>query len=273
MTLPQLDLAAISAAMRSVPLGEHVYDEVAANLARAIKTFVPRDMEAYADVAIEEEWHGPAFADTVPARGFFDARFTKPNGQCVIVDWKTTDDCTRGGWLDKQRHSTQTKFYLGFGREYIEKLTGVDQSNLYLEYRCFDSEGRTKTIQVQWSQAIKDDAEFMLRQTQEMAALDYNRRWPQRMPWACFESAKGSEATCPYWTKCTSPHKLEKIVNPWVTPRSKSSVDDFLWCPEYYRRSRILGETGINDIVMRAGSAFHAAIAEVYRQVWKKPVT
>ena len=90
--------------------------------------------------------------------------------------------------------------------------------------------------------------------------------WLTHAPYACTAfSSKFQPRQCAYYDSCQAHNNATPIV-PELGPMSHSGAELFALCPEKYRLNSVLGaDEGAADTAI--GSAFHAGIAEAYRQL------
>lgn len=269
LSLDQFNLSLVQAAVRGQALPEHEYSGIDVRLRTALATWLAQDLATYESCLQEEEFSsetGHGFLDLVLIRG----------SRCVVVDWKTTQGWDSPGWVVKKKLDPQTSWYLGYGSQHLQaKGLQID----YLEYRCLNDQGAYKTFQLQPSELhgrrIREQAE-VLRET-FLAMRSVTGPWLQHMPDACFLGSKGGQPTCRFYQECTTgseprlvlgnQHGNDKILD-WM-PRSKSAFKTFLRCPEQYRRTRLLGESGEDmGIEAKLGIAFHLGAGELWRQAF-----
>ncbi len=273
LDLQNFDLGLVQHEVRKQELPEHEYLGIEVRLRSAARSWLERDLDNYDRVLLEEEF-GTDPQD--PGHGFLDLVLVKGTN-CDIVDWKTTSGWDSPGWTLKKKLDPQTSWYLSYGLQHLRTL-GLETKALW--YRAVNQEGEVKEFPIAPSEL------HLRRVWQQRDALEATFQglatttgpWLQNMPEACFQYAKGSAPTCPFYTDCTTGSEprlvqIQSNVLQWV-PRSKSAYKQFLKCPEQYRRVRLLGDSHDDmGIEARIGIAFHYGAAEIWRQAFSKKET
>ncbi len=257
--LSRLNLDAVRDAVRETPLHEWDYDGVFARVLTAADMWLLDDLKADT-LLVEQEFD-------VVVKGVIDLILIK-NGECGIVDWKTTGSVKRPNYIEETKSEFQTSFYLSYGGDWIEEKFGVRPK--WIEYRALDEAGELRSFRVESTLRDRYDADEQIQGVRTLYnALDQGP-WPRNRPRACFVGSKGGP-TCPFYRDCvemTMPlehtAKFEDCV-----PRSKSSIKSFLHCPEKYRREKLVGIAPASNDAIDFGVAFHRGIEEVYSQAWE----
>lgn len=168
-----------------------------------------------------------------------------------IIDWKCV-----GTISDEQqtrlRDSWQWKLYC--------VATGATR----FTYRSIQRDGRVKDTVLRWSSENygNQEVENQLRMVQAMrSTLRYYDTWPRHAPFAC----RAYNRECDYVQQCRAGTMPLKVIP--LKALSHSRMETFLLCPERYRRDRLVEiETDRQETAL--GKAFHAAVAEIYMQIY-----
>ncbi len=265
--LEKLDLVKVREDMLTceakVPLFE--YDELTRKLLLAADLWLQDDILAC------REMHFELSLDHVVKMVLDQVRVLK-TGKVILGDWKTTGDVKRPNYAEEIRESFQSSLYLEYGGAALAGL-GIAQPD-YIEYRCLDDKGHVSTVTKLWvPQKTQYDAAAQVNHVNKMyEALADAAVWPRRRPKACFKGGQ-SGPTCAFYDDCcnmTMPLGTGGADLVALAPRSKSSLNEFLECPERYRRTKILGAKGWESRESLAGTVFHAGAASLWKQAWER---
>lgn len=282
--LSHLDMPAVEAAMRGVPgVPEWEYDSLWERVHRTLDAFATNDLANSERFLVEQR-----FEAANGFRGVLDLVLVTGT-RAVIVDWKSTYDCTRPNYREELKAEFQTSAYLTWGTEWLKAVYAITDV-AYLEYRVVDEKNnKIITLTEQPGDAVEDDARATWSAVQAVYTSQRDLEiWQRRKPRACF----GYKTQCEFWEDCTHADLiplglanvekrtewLQQVDTPWrehedvwfesKRPRSKSAVNEWLNCSEKYRRTRLLAEEGCGrPVEVLLGEAFHAALANVYGQI------
>lgn len=273
--LANLDQPVISAAIRTVKLEEHEYDTVSSIIMRAVDGFLADDLLAWDDCRVELTAEDGDFSWT------FDLvllRKTSGVSEAKIIDWKTTTATSfQPNYAAEHEHSWQTFMYFGFGAPWLEENYGA--STWEMQYRAL-SPTATKIITVpvdaELQRVYRVNSQKQLEGVAAMySALVASRSpsWPRTLPFPCHKGSRAG-ATCPFWYDCTHDSApLVAITDTQVItgkPLRRSHVNQFLECPERYRRAVVLGDRlGSSNYDMDIGQATTAGLAEIWSQAFR----
>jgi len=140
----------------------------------------------------------------IVVKGVMDLILIDYNGECGIVDWKTTGSVKRPNYVEETKSEFQTSFYLSYGGDWIEERYGVRPK--WIEYRALDEDGEIRSFRVNAAAKARLDADWQIESTAEAyeALVDFSkvpRAWPRNRPRACFVGSKGGP-TCPFYRDC-----------------------------------------------------------------------
>lgn len=283
--LSQLDLSKVSEIVRAYSLPEWEYESLAERILLAADLWLLSDLQQYDTILVEYEW------DNV-VKGIYDLVLATKTGFCKVIDWKTTGDVKRSNYAAEIENEFQTTFYLSFGGEDLVQRLGLPAPNM-MEYRCIDSKPITRTkageeyevspghvlVIRKLNEVQREDA---LAQVEAIHASYFSQTslpvWIRNRPRACFKGGSWQDEgpTCPFWRDCVdmtmppTPDDDQLLYD--KLPRSKSSIKDFINCPEQFRRMVILGERESmpKPLYITLGEAFHAGVAEIWLQAYAK---
>jgi hypothetical protein len=271
--LNSIDLNLVHEAIEASGIQSWDVDSIITRVLQACDLWLLDDLKA-GKILVEQEY------DHI-SKGILDLiLIPDKNNVCGIVDWKTTGSVKRPNFIEETKSEFQSSLYLAHGGDWIEKNHGVRPQ--YIEYRALDEEGEFRSFKVNWQESCRADANeqvWSVGSSYNSLWEDYDDSlieapcWPRNRPKACFVGSKSGGATCPFYKDCcnmTMPAglggKTSKELHA-LRPRSKSSMKTFLGCPEFFRRTKILGATDDSSDRMNAGVAFHSAIESIYNQV------
>lgn len=270
--LNSIDLNVVHEAIEASGIQPWDVDSIVSRVLKACDLWLLNDLKA-GKILVEQEY------DLV-SKGILDLiLIPDKDGVCGIVDWKTTGSVKRPNYIEETKAEFQSSLYLAHGGDWIEKEYGVRPQ--YIEYRAFDEAGESRSFRVPWAESCRRDADEQVSTIGEVYnalwdnldnTIIESSNWPRNRPKTCFTGSKGGP-TCPFYKDCTNmtmPLGLgsktsEELYQ--LRPRSKSSMKNFLECPEKFRRNKILGADGGGSDAMKAGVAFHSAMESVYNQV------
>jgi hypothetical protein len=189
------------------------------------------------------------------------------DGRLTVVDWKTKqagklDD----RWVFRETRSWQSKIYAAA----LATARGPEIFPLNYEVRgvTLEEEPKVKTIRMSISRA---EAVAAVRYLQGTCAMKERLVERGRAPWP--QHTQGCQMfgpgyPCEFEAYCWHGEELPDFVDVerLKRPLSHSSAGEFLRCPERYRLLRLMGKSD-DDESGNAGTCFHAAMEEVYRQV------
>lgn len=249
--LEQLDLPAVSAAIRDTPTNIAVFDFDALGemVVAAAERWLARDVEEYFITGVETYFQDK----DLNTHGIVDLTLVRKSDDKVrICDWKTTKNANFDlTWVNRYRDSMQWKQYM---------VSWVADE---FEYRGVNREASTKVLEIDDIPTNLIDIVYshysgIATQQNALAPLDV---YPRHMPEACFKFGR----MCEYIGDCRN-HTMPRFLTAPQT-MSYSRTEQFQRCPEQYRRDR--GEKLIEiepNYDAEIGNCFHRGIAEVYRQ-------
>lgn len=284
--LEQLDMDIVQQEVHKTILPEYEYEGIAQRILLMADIFLEADLKSAKELLVEYSF------DNV-VRGIFDVVRVDHNDRTVIIDWKTTGNVDRPNYADEVRNENQTSFYLSYGGDDLVSRTGLPEPS-YLEYRCVDEKPHYRTKKGEEYEAapghvlVFQELNGPGRAQEAMAQVEavdeqYISQlglpvWVRNKPKACFTGGWADKGpTCAFFEDCrnmTMPTGTGLLTPEELfdkRPRSKSSIKDFVDCPERFRRLRLLKEGALvqKPLPILKGEAFHAGIAEIYRQAWE----
>ena len=291
--LLDLDMAPVQAALRSEGLLEDLVNDIAKRVWKACSLWLEGDLDC--DWAMVE-W----FFETPKARGILDL-VTCREGRIKVIDWKTTSNVKEPSFQNRIKYSAQSKLYLTEGVRALEEwfyegahhypnpksVPPVNPDGFikaYLEYRCLDIGDPEKqgnlVVPVLRTPELERGAAQLLEYVERVYGQmsQESGPWLQNMPGACLRYWE-RDPQCSYWHDCTGEAgqhpplltEADLLRASEVVPKSKSAIEAFWHCPERFRRDKVLqGNSDDGNVKTRMGTCLHAAIAEIYTQVFFK---
>lgn len=263
--LEKIDLSQVNAEMVLCGIQPWDMDSITERVFTAVDTWLLDDLRSKT-ILVEQEY------DLV-SKGILDlVKIFDKDGKVGIVDWKTTKNCKRPNYIEEVKSEFQSPLYLAHGGAWLKQKYGVTPD--YLEYRALDEYQNVVSFRVFPTPTTQQDADYQVWSVAEAYETLTSRvdsgPWPRNRPRACFMGSKNGP-TCPFYKDCTEMTMPLVELNPTglyeLRPRSKSSMKAFLTCPEYYRRTKVLGAVGAESSdAIKAGEAFHAGIESIYLQ-------
>lgn len=262
--LNNLDLAEVQQRIKETGIKSWDIDSIVERVLLACDLWLLNDLKA-GTILVEQEY------DLV-SKGILDlVLIHDKDGATGIVDWKSTKNVKRPNFIEETKASFQTSLYLAHGGDWLEREYGVRPT--YIEYRALDEDGEYRSFRVEvepWTHKSADTQVVSVYTS--YLELANSPSWPQNRR-ACFVGSKAGP-TCPFYKDCTEmtmPTTPTEFDLAWdLRPRSKSSMQAFIECPERFRRTKILGEGEFpaSDAIL-AGEAFHAGLESIYTQAIK----
>lgn len=236
---------------------------------RAADLWLPQDLTA--DQMIVEE----LFDCDPRGKGIIDLALVWGD-VCRIVDWKTTKNLKYPSYKTYTiSNDFQTTSYLVDGGDYLKSKYGVLPTSI--EYRVLDEENEVRSFEMKWTAHMRADIEAQMRtvawQYRGLTALPADVPWPRNRPHECYRGAHSSAPTCPFWTDCvnmTMPPVPEGVDLVALTPRSKSSMKDFLACPERFRRTKLCGNKIPETEEQLIGTLFHLMVSGLWKGAYER---
>lgn len=225
---------------------------------RAVGYWLPQDRAKYKHIEIEQFFSSPTEGGK-PVIGYLDLVFD----DILIVDWKTFQSKEVEDWKRRVRYGVQAQIYHTFGPKTSDGI----------EFR-----GIHKKLFTPHSVNVPHRGDNFSDVIEDMERADATRFWRRRTQ-SCFAFGK----RCAYFDGCLGniqdPHPAEKDPETIVDHFSSNSIDEFLLCPQRYRRRRLREIQGVpcgtevdedDDAAALIGTAFHSLIAIVYAVTWEK---
>ena len=277
----QLDLDKVITAIGNLPRG---FDTDAARecVYYAAHRWLVRDYETIILDAIEEKKTIHNFKYVMDIRGRFNGNgsvklqegrsvrvrpFGPLKGKKLIIDWKTSKNTLDQNWVQRYHDSWQWRTYLFAEQADVFIYRGIRRRN----YVNGDLE--TKEVIIHRSEDPRLD-EIAANQINLMKAQRDNliqlgaTPWPMNRPNACYKYGY----QCKYIDDCwagTFPVGDLDISH----PVSYSRMEEFLLCPERFRRNaiaRVKVEAEEEESESAAfGNSVHRGLAEIYKQTFK----
>lgn len=243
------------------------YDLLADMCLKALDIWLLDDLDSLEITAVEvkKEVILPGAIDPIHFICDIEA-IEKSTGKRIVCDWKTSRGELDVRWEQRKQDSWQWRTYLAI-------LTADS-----LQYRGVSNRLKTRTVEVKTYEGLQEEVEQMYTQVSAMrSVLIGTYPWPRNMPQSCFAFGRN----CVYKKDCVNRTYPRDILIPKSI--SPSALDNFLLCPERHRRDELVKialrdpETVVTDSTgdtsdryqLEIGLAFHRALAEIYRQVFK----
>lgn len=242
------------------PLSDQEEVHVRGWIVKALETWAVKDVERWKDctVLVEQtiihgEFKMKAIADLV---------VIPKEEDILILDWKTSPGPLDANWKRKQEFSWQWRIY------------SLLYKAKYFSYRGLSELGSTR----EESFHVDEESTRMALDFLDESVYTIDRyiregktSWPKTWPKACF--SKYEPKICQYLDDCknnTSPTTIPRFQN-----MSYSRINTFWDCPEKARRQLLESQSSDSRLVqiqdpaiLRKGKAFHAGIAEIYKQLF-----
>jgi hypothetical protein len=261
--LDNIDMEKVIAAVRKEGAGLPDWDleSVADMIWGVCDKWLSRDTKWMYLQGIEERYNWNGESGIYDVRGTFTGDAPEYlRGKTFIRDWKTSSGELDARWAERYNNDNQWRMYLWQSDADIFLYSGVNRK------------GDVREIYLHRPDNLSDQvrSQLMGLDLVQQAYLDAGLTvFPLSQPSAC--SAYGRR--CARREECTGFTMPRRTPKPWNW--SPSAMSKFSLCPERFRRYQIdredgLGAGGDGDTgpEARVGTAFHAGIAEIYKQVW-----
>lgn len=240
----------------------------------ALETWLARDVQEFTNVKIETPYNeGKIIIDLeADCRGTI-APFKKYNNCKILLDWKTTQSpVDTDSWKNKCVMSWQWKKYAETRPATLFIYRGISRS-VYEPRKSKDetrNHERTREVIIEIPQNIAPAVQNQFGSVKaQMDALKPFVIWPQNTD-SCWDFS----VRCPEYDGCMSYGNPPKTLE-YNKPLSYSSMQLFLRCPEKFRMRELRRSGAVeleddpNDTdATVVGTMFHAAMAEIYRQIF-----
>jgi hypothetical protein len=229
----------------------------------ALEVWYDRDAENYEVLAVEELIDSRPVTNS-PLKGWYGtidlALKDKYSNDVKIIDWKTTSGQLDKTWERRQRYSWQPQLYMYHFPVQLAEIRGV-----HLGYR----RPETRTLEIK--QKCLNQNEYIHQILNMISVLHPEKIWPRHMPKGC--DAFGPLHTCEFFSDCEE-NKLVVFPSAFNPDNiDYTGAEEFLRCPERFRRLKIQeaeGKKKPQASETKMGTAFHAAMKEIYSQLQKE---
>lgn len=201
------------------------------------------------------EWEGESGIYDMTGR-FTDEAPDYLRGKRFVRDWKTSSSSLDDKWVKRYTDSWQWRIYLYNAQADVFVYSGITRGGESREFylpRPANLEEQVKTQLISMG--------LMREQLISSGMLVY----PMNRPFAC--NAFGRE--CENLHDCRNWTMPQQALESWNW--SPSSMEQFLICPERMRRAqlrKLAGQELLGGDAAEMGKAFHAGVAELYRQAF-----
>lgn len=202
-------------------------------------------------VSLETEF-SCAIATDVSFHGVIDLGYKNNNDEIIIIDWKTSRSTLDINWQQRLIDSFQWRMYAAATNAKRVTYRGINRKSP-VEFRDCVIEVPESTPAEVYGQIA---GIYAMRSSLVSAQLPV---WPRNSPRACF--AYGDR--CVHLKDCQGYSMPRGIPN--LHEISYSQMDEFLLCPEKYRRTQ--GDEKDKDEETLFGTIVHRGLAEVWQQL------
>lgn len=250
----------------------------------AAHRWLERDLEAFRVESLEETniidgfkfvtdmrgaWTGKGSAKVQEGKSYRPRNFSTLANKKFILDWKTTKSTLDSDWQDRYIDSWQWRHYLAFSGAETFIYRGIRRRSQ------INGDLETKEIIIHAS----EDPNLIRASQNQIKQIKGNRDnliqlgitpWPMNKPGACHKYGYD----CPYINDCWAGNPDDRVLDK-DHPVSYSRMEDFMLCPERFRRNALASRDAIEgeeqDISESSnfGSAVHRGLQEVYKQAFK----
>lgn len=221
----------------------------------ACERWLVRDTEWMILHGIEQRFEVDGESGVADMYGVFSQEAPETlRGKTFVRDWKTSSGDLDNRWVNRHKNSWQWRIYLNKLNADVMLYSGINRRGETREHYIHRPETLTEEVRQQL---------LGLDVTKEAYIESGLQIFPLAQPQACM--AYGRD--CEFRTDCSNWTMPRGIPGKWNW--SPTSIDLFMLCPERWRRTNLLNASQETRQEAEFGKAFHAGIAEIYRQVWQ----